>query len=150
MSSEHLGLAMEVISRDTDECVFAVSGELSERSARLVTRALADALSMPGRVLVDVSGLRLTSPTAIQVFPSVLADARGWPGARLGGFGADPELTRSLTASRVSTTRPAGAQRGHRPAAAGPTPTGRRPSASSGPRAGVSVPGAAVRRGRLR
>jgi hypothetical protein len=106
MSSEHLGLVIEVVGRETDACVFAVSGTLSGRSARLVTRALSDALAVPGRVLVDVSGLRLTSATAIQVFPSVLADAGGWPGARLVLFGADAKLARSLTALRVTAAVP--------------------------------------------
>ena len=78
--------------------MLAVSGELSPRSAGLVSGAVAKALADPGRVLVDVSGLRVTWPPAVQVFPSVLAGAGGWPGARLVLFGPDAGLARSLAA----------------------------------------------------
>jgi hypothetical protein len=57
-------------------------------------------------VLVDVAGLRLGSPAAVQVFPALLADAGGWPAARLVLFGADPILARTLSALRVTTTVP--------------------------------------------
>jgi hypothetical protein len=64
-----------------DGCVLAVSGELSPPSPGLLTRSLSKALSDAGRVLVDVAGLRLASPAGVQVFPSVLAGAGGWPRA---------------------------------------------------------------------
>ena len=86
--------------------MLAVSGELSPRSAGLVSGAVAKALADSGRVLVDVSGLRVTWPPAVQVFPSILAGAGGWPGARLVLFGADAGLARSLAALRVSATVP--------------------------------------------
>jgi hypothetical protein len=91
MSSKPSELALEVVCRDADACVLAVSGELSLCSAGLVTRAVSKALLDVGRVLVDVSGLRLAWRPAIQVFPSILADAGGWPRARLVVFGADAE-----------------------------------------------------------
>src|SRR3954471_1534481 len=97
MSSKPSELALEVVRRDADACVLAVSGELSLCSAGLVTRAVSKALLDVGRVLVDVSGLRLTWRPAIQVFPSVLAGVGGWPRARLVVFGADAELARTLT-----------------------------------------------------
>ena len=83
MSSEPSEPALELVRRDADACVLAVSGELSLCSAGLVTRAVSKALLDVGRVLVDVSGLRLAWRPAIQVFPSVLAGAGGWPRSRL-------------------------------------------------------------------
>jgi anti-sigma regulatory factor (Ser/Thr protein kinase) len=64
------------------------------------------ALTDTGRVLVDVSRLRLTWAPAVQVFPWVLARMGGWPAARLVLFGAGPELTTSLNALRVTATVP--------------------------------------------
>jgi hypothetical protein len=61
------------VRRDADTCVLAVSGELSLCSAGLVRGRRSKALADPGRVLVDVSGLRLTWRPAIRLFPSVLA-----------------------------------------------------------------------------
>jgi len=106
MSSEPRELAVELVGRDADVCVLAVSGELSQRSAGLVSRAVSKALLDVGRVLVDVSGLRLTRPSAVQVFPATVAAIGGWPGVGLVLFGADPELARSLTAMRVAETVP--------------------------------------------
>jgi hypothetical protein len=68
MSSKPSELALEVVCRDADGCVLAVSGELSLCSAGLVTRAVSKALLDVGRVLVDVSGLRLAWRPAMQVF----------------------------------------------------------------------------------
>ncbi len=67
-----------------------------------MSKALADA----GRVLVDVSGLRVTWPLAVQLFPSVLAGAGGWPQARLVLFGPDAGPVRALAALRVAATVP--------------------------------------------
>jgi hypothetical protein len=106
VSFEDLGLVVELLRRDADACVLAVSGGLSLRSAGLVTGSLSKALADAGRVLVDVSGLRLTFPAAVRLFPSILAAAGGWPQARLVLFGADAELAMRLTALRVTTTVP--------------------------------------------
>src|SRR4051812_33077416 len=106
MSSEPSELALELVRRDADACVLAVSGELSLCSAGLLTRAVSKALLDVGRVLVDVSGLRLTRPSAAQLFPTTLMAVGGWPGARLVLFGVNPELARSLTAMRVAETVP--------------------------------------------
>jgi len=75
-------------------------------SAGLVTGPLSKALADTGRVLVDVSGLRLAWPAPVQLFPSILAAAGGWPGARLVLFGADAELAERYTALRVTMTVP--------------------------------------------
>src|SRR3954471_14535489 len=76
MSCADPGLVVEVVRRDPDGCVLAVSGELSLPSPGLLTRSLSKALADPGRVLVNVSGLRLGSAAAAQVFPSALARGR--------------------------------------------------------------------------
>src|SRR4051812_19740441 len=106
MSSEPSELALELVRRDADACVLAVSGELSLCSAGLLTRAVSKALLDVGRVLVDVSGLRLTRPSAAQLFPTTLMAVGGWPGARLVLFGVSPELARALTAMRGAETVP--------------------------------------------
>src|SRR3954469_17401179 len=106
MSSDDLGLTVERLRRDDGAWVLAVSGEFSLRSAGSVERGVSKALADTGRVLLDLSGLRLTWAPVVRVFPSILARAGGWPGARLVLFGAGPELARSMTALRVSTTVP--------------------------------------------
>jgi anti-sigma regulatory factor (Ser/Thr protein kinase) len=106
VTSDHPGVAARRVRRGPDAWVLAVSGELSQRSAGLVSGAVSAALANSGRVLVDVSGLRVTWPPAVQLFGSILADAGGWPGARLVLFGADAALGRLLAALRVSATVP--------------------------------------------
>ena len=86
--------------------MLAVSGELSQRSAGQVSGAVSAALANSGRVLVDVSGLRVTWPPAVGLFGSILAGMGGWPGVRLVLFGADAALARSLAAQGVSATVP--------------------------------------------
>src|SRR3712207_1069515 len=95
------------VRHDADGCVLALSGELSLRSAELITETLSKALADAGSVLVDVSALRLAWPPAVQLFPTVLAGMGGWPGARLVLFGADATLARTLTSLRVTSTVPA-------------------------------------------
>jgi anti-sigma regulatory factor (Ser/Thr protein kinase) len=99
---------MRRVRRGPDAWVLAASGELSQRSAGLVSGAVSAALanSGRGRVLVDVSGLRVTWPPAVGLFGSILAGMGGWPGMRLVLFGADAKLARSLAALKVSATVP--------------------------------------------
>ena len=106
VGSDHPGVAVRRVRRGPDAWVLAVSGELSQRSAGLVSGAVSTALANSGRVLVDVSGLRVTWPPAVGLFGSILAGMGGWPGVRLVLFGADAELARSLAAQRVSATVP--------------------------------------------
>jgi hypothetical protein len=106
VSSDRPGLAVELVCRDAESCVLGMSGELSRRSAELATRAVSKALADGGRVLVDVSGLRLTWPPAVQLLPSILEEVGGWPAARLVLFGADRRLTDSLTALKVPEAVP--------------------------------------------
>jgi len=99
-------LVAEVVRRDADSCVLALSGELSQGSVASATNAVSKALIDEGRVLVDLSGLRLTATPAVQVFPSALTAVGGWPSARLVLFGADVVLATSLTTLRVTDTVP--------------------------------------------
>jgi anti-sigma regulatory factor (Ser/Thr protein kinase) len=106
MASDHPRLTMRRVRRGPDAWVLAASGELSQQSAGLVSGAVTAALENSGRVLVDVSGLRVTWPPAVGLFGSILAGMGGWPGMRLVLFGADAKLARSLAALRVSATVP--------------------------------------------
>jgi hypothetical protein len=121
------------IRRGSDDCVLAVSGELSLRSVGLVRGRLSKALANTGRVLVDVSERRLSWVPAVQVLPSTLARMGGWPGARLVLFGADVELARTLTVLRVTRMVPVAADE----AAARPLldrqPSGRHANPRPGP-----------------
>ena len=152
MSSEPSELALELVRRDADACVLAVSGELSLCSAGLVTRAVSKALLDVGRVLVDVSGLRLTRPSAAQLFPTTLMAVGGWPGARLVLFGVNPELARSLTAMRVAETVPLASDEAAARRLLGTASTGRCPLSRSerGGRAVLAASGTSVRQGGLR
>ena len=106
VTSDHPGVAVRRVRRGPDAWVLAVSGELSQRSAGQVSGAVSAALANSGRVLVDVSGVRVTWPPAVGLFGSVLAGMGGWPGVRLVLFGADAALARTLAAQGVSTTVP--------------------------------------------
>ena len=106
VSSGRARLTAELVRRDTDSCVLMLSGELSRGSVGLAYGAVSKALIEVGRVLVDLSGLRLTWTPAAQVFPSTLGAVGGWPGARLVLFGADAELARSLATLNVPDAVP--------------------------------------------
>jgi hypothetical protein len=58
------------------------------------------------RVMVDLSRLQVGWIPALQVFPTVLASAGGWPSARLVLFGANQQMATSLHRVRVPTTVP--------------------------------------------
>jgi hypothetical protein len=104
--ADHPGLAVELVGREPDVCVLAVSGQLSPGSAGLVTGAVSKALLDVGQVLVDVSGLRLTWTPAVHLFPSAMSAMGGWPWARLVLFGAGAGLAETLRAQQVSATVP--------------------------------------------
>ena len=112
--------------------MLGLSGELSRRSAELVTGTVSKALHDVGRVLVDVSGLRVAWPPAVQVFPSAVEAMGGWPAARLVLFGADARLAETLRALRVSGDRSTCPGPEHRATAAAPTAPDRRPAARPG------------------
>jgi len=77
------------VARDADHSVVRAQGELSVRTAPVVRRALLKALHDQGRVVVDVSELRLASPEVAAVFPAVHAAAGGWPDVKMVLCGAD-------------------------------------------------------------
>jgi anti-sigma regulatory factor (Ser/Thr protein kinase)/anti-anti-sigma regulatory factor len=106
VSSGYPRLSMHTVHLGDDAYVIAMSGVLSPDSVGLAGIWLAKAMAESARVLVDVSGLWAASAAAVQVFPSVLARAGGWPYAQLVLFGARPELTRTLEALRVPLTVP--------------------------------------------
>lgn len=64
-------------------------GEMSVRTAPVVRQALLKALHDHGRVVVDVSELRLASPEVAAVFPAAQAAAGGWPKAKMVLCGLD-------------------------------------------------------------
>jgi anti-sigma regulatory factor (Ser/Thr protein kinase) len=99
-------LTVETVRFDADLHVVAVSGELSTSSAGFLGKRLTKLLAATQRVLVDLSGLRLTFAPAAQVFPAVLAAIGGWPEVRLVMFGARPELATALDALRVTLQVP--------------------------------------------
>jgi anti-sigma regulatory factor (Ser/Thr protein kinase) len=69
---------------------------------RLLVKLLAD----HERLLIDLSRIRLGWEPAVQVFPSVLAEAGGWPAAGLVLFGADDWMSTNLETLPVPRTVP--------------------------------------------
>jgi len=100
-----IGLAVKVV-REQEPCVVALRGELSLRTVGSVTKTLSKLLLNHGRVMVDLSGLRVGWTPALQVFPTALASAGGWPSARLVLFGANQQMATLLHRVRVPTTVP--------------------------------------------
>jgi hypothetical protein len=78
-----------------------LTGPLSARSVETVRGAMVSLLIDAGCVVADLSGLELSQPASLSVFPAALADAGGWPRARLGLFGADAELLGHLRSQGV-------------------------------------------------
>ena len=99
-------LTAELGRRDADLGILRLCGDLSQGSVGAAADAVSKALVDVGRVVVDLSGVRLTWLPAAQVFPSTLAALGGWPRTRLVLFGADRELVRSLTTLRLTDTVP--------------------------------------------
>jgi hypothetical protein len=96
----------EWVRRDGDSCLVALAGDLSRESAEVATGVLTKALLDGGRILVDVSELRLSWTPAVRAFPSALTAAGGWPTARLVLLGAKATLADSLADMRVLETVP--------------------------------------------
>ena len=99
------GLAIEIV-RENEPCVVAPRGELSFRTVDSAAKTLTKLLLNHGRVMVDLSRLRVGWTPALQVFPTALASAGGWPSARLVLFGANQQITTSLHGVQVPTTVP--------------------------------------------
>jgi anti-anti-sigma regulatory factor len=99
------------LHRQPDHAVLTLSGELTEAGAGPLTQTLAELLLDVGTVAVDLKDLQVGWTPALQVFPSTLAAAGGWPCARLALFGASPEVAALLTAIGVPDTVPLTADR---------------------------------------
>jgi hypothetical protein len=98
-------LAVRLV-RDDEHDALRLSGSLSLATMLSAREALRKLLADRGRVVVDLSELRLEWQPAVHVFPAALATAGGWPGARLVLYAARPELARSLRVARVTDTIP--------------------------------------------
>jgi anti-sigma regulatory factor (Ser/Thr protein kinase) len=98
-------LAVEVVN-SPDCAVVTLSGPLSLRTVPRITGGLGKALVDRGRVLVNLTDLRLEWTPAVNVFATVLGYAGGWPAARMVLFGADHELAAALARSLVTRTVP--------------------------------------------
>lgn len=93
-------------TQDAPECVLSLHGELSADTHDELLRSLGKHLLDRVAVLVDLSMLTVTVPSATRVFPSALAEAGGWPSARLVLFGADPATSALLNAERIPVDVP--------------------------------------------
>jgi anti-anti-sigma regulatory factor len=99
------------LHRQPDHAVLTLSGELTEAGAGPITQTLAELLLDVGTVAVDLKDLQVGWTPALQVFPSTLAAAGGWPCARLALFGASPGVAALLNALGVPDTVPLTADR---------------------------------------
>jgi anti-sigma regulatory factor (Ser/Thr protein kinase) len=102
---EATGLKIEIV-RERDLCRVALRGELTFRTAGSTVRSLTKLLLNHDGVMVDLSRLRVGWAPSLQVFPTALASAGGWPFARLTLFGATTEVSAALHGVRVPTTVP--------------------------------------------
>lgn len=95
-----------------DGCVVAaLAGGLRLGTMSDVRRVLGKLLVEHGRVLVDLTRFTLEWEPAVQVFPTVLRDAGGWPASRMVLFGADERMGDGLAALRVRRSVPVVATR---------------------------------------
>ena len=99
------------LHRQPDHAVLTLSGELTRAGTGPISQTLTELLLDVGTVAVDLKDLQVGWTPALQVFPSTLAAAGGWPGARLALFGASPEVAALLTATGVPDTVPLTADR---------------------------------------
>ena len=99
------GPKIEIV-RQHEPCVVALWGELSLRTVGSVAKALTKLLLNHDRVMVNLAHLRTGWTPALQVFPTALASAGGWPSARLVLFGANEQMSTALHGIGVPTTVP--------------------------------------------
>lgn len=81
--------------------VVTASGLLSLRGSVHLRQALDKPLMDRGRVVADVSALRIVWPAAAAVFPTALSAAGGWPAARLVLACSDPARREVLRSART-------------------------------------------------
>lgn len=86
--------------------IVAPSGALALAGSPALRRHLLGLLREPGRVVVDLRRLLVTEPDALLLFPAVLAQAGGWPRARLALCGVDRDRLGLLADRQVTETVP--------------------------------------------
>jgi hypothetical protein len=105
------GSVHPVVEMFGGDLVVRLDGELSRSTAAGVARTLVRLLHGGEPVLADLSTLACGWARAVELFPSALQVAGGWPAARLVLFGADAALTAALRAARVPERVPLVADR---------------------------------------
>lgn len=86
--------------------VVALTGPLSELTARPLAERLTELLQRHGGVVVDVSGMQLTHSGAVQAFAEASALAGEWPDVRLAVAAPDATTAALLVSSRVAQRVP--------------------------------------------
>lgn len=81
-----------------------LTGRLGHDTAAEVAQAITKALLSEGRALVDLDELEIEEPSRVMIFPAALAEAGGWPQARLVLCGGTHQTVRLLTSSGVTNT----------------------------------------------
>jgi anti-sigma regulatory factor (Ser/Thr protein kinase) len=99
-------VATLLIESDGDECVLTAHGRLSWATVGDLSLTLHKHLHDCVDVLVDLGPLHVEEPATVHAFPAALAEAGGWPAARLVLFGADAPTTELLRAERVPLAVP--------------------------------------------
>ena len=94
------------VVHDPEHDVVYLTGSLSLASAGTVREVLRKALAERGRVVTEVSALRLEWPPTVELFTTALRGAGGWPAARLVLCGARGVLERALRLARVPRSVP--------------------------------------------
>lgn len=101
------------IQRDEgDHLLVTVQGGLSLATASPLGRVLDKLLLDRGRVVVDLSGVELLWQPTVELFPTVLASAGGWPLARMVLARPDAAMAAALRSARVPLTVPLAATLG--------------------------------------
>ncbi|MGD9528024.1 MAG: ATP-binding protein [Pseudonocardia sp.] len=109
---------MAAIRIDTDvaERVLTPRGELAPDTADVLRTTVHAHLTAWVDVRVDLGALTVARPGLLHVFPLALADAGGWPTARLVLFGAREPTALMLRTQRIDEAVPVGPHRsGARP-----------------------------------
>jgi hypothetical protein len=94
------------LHRRANHTTVMLGGELTTAGVGAITQTLTKLLLGDGRVVTDLTHLRVGWVPALQAFPSTLAAVGGWPVARLVLFGASPEVSEALRAVDVPDTVP--------------------------------------------
>ena len=86
--------------------VVALTGPLSELTARPLAERLVELLRRHGGVVVDLSGMKLTHSGAVHAFAEAAALAGEWPDVRLALAAPDATTAALLVSSRVAQRVP--------------------------------------------